>query len=129
MMSYTPSNCIHLYRDLLRAARLLLVDSARKDRSFSQVCRNQVRDRFRENKSVVDTQMKRYLFDQAQKEFSHLKSLLENDSLIKYPNTIRVLPEAAKKSKILLSTSSQEKIKSKKWGLIDRVISTFTNNK
>ncbi|GAM28512.1 hypothetical protein SAMD00019534_116880, partial [Acytostelium subglobosum LB1] len=111
---------------MIRAARLLMFDASRADRSLSTFAGRSIRQRFRDNKNVVDNTMKKIHYQKAIEEFSHMKSLIENQSITKYPCSIRIIPEVVQKSKILLSSTSQDRMKKKKWGFMDRLMVVFT---
>ncbi|EFA85103.1 hypothetical protein PPL_02100 [Heterostelium album PN500] len=126
MNVYSSKNCLNLYRDLIRGARLLMVDVSRKDRSLSGFATKTIREKFRENQKVSDLSLKKHLYEQAQVEFNHMKSLVENQSVIKYPCSIKIRPDVVQKSKILLSSNTQEKMKKNKWGFMDRLMVVFS---
>eukprot|EP01133_Synstelium_polycarpum_P013850 gene13850-16332_t len=78
--------------------------------------------------NVKDPKMKNHLLEKANIQFEGIRSLVENRNLIKYPCSIRIIPEVSQKAKILLSTKSQDKMKKKKWGFMDRVMVVFSKS-
>ncbi|EGC35732.1 hypothetical protein DICPUDRAFT_87725 [Dictyostelium purpureum] len=124
-MTTTIKN-LHMYRNLIRASKLFFMQS-RKERCVSSFFTKTIQQKYRENKNVTD---KRKLVDleiEADKVYSNFKDILENKYLTKYPCSINIVPDYVEKSKVLLSTKSQAKMKSKKWGLFDRLKVIFTN--
>eukprot|EP01132_Coremiostelium_polycephalum_P001210 gene1210-1527_t len=119
---------LHLYRNLVRASKLFLIDESRKDRCLSSFINSNVKKLFRENKNLTDKKQIQSLVSKAEKEYSSFKDLVENKYLIKYPCSITVRPIAVHKTNYLLSSESQQKIKAKKWGFLDRVMVVFNNN-
>ncbi|KAM9954198.1 hypothetical protein ACTFIW_010969 [Dictyostelium discoideum] len=118
---------IHMYRNLIRASKLFLNES-RKDRCISSHFKSSIQQKYRENKNLKDNKKIIDLNINADKVYSNFKDLLENKYLLKYPCSINIIPDYVEKSNILLSTKNQSKMKSKKWGLLDRLKVVFTKD-
>ncbi|KYR02757.1 hypothetical protein DLAC_00220 [Tieghemostelium lacteum] len=120
------SKTLQLYRGLIRASKLFLIES-RKERCLSQHLLGNFKKQFRDNKNLTDSKEISNQITQANNNYNVLKDLLENKYIQKYPCSVRVRPIVVSKSNYLLSTKSQKTIKAKKWGFLDRLRIVFGN--
>jgi len=126
----TQEIVLSIHQELLRQAKLWPTEKGREDRCIKHPLIDRLENDIKSIEEITDVVKLIQMGKKANGEIQSVKDLIQN----KYHNEFKLaveylVPDVVKQEKILLSTRAQDKMRKKKWGHKDRLLTWWFSSK